>query len=254
MRHRANPAGVPAGTAPLASAPPAASGRQRAATPGTDAKREAILAVAERLFHAQGYADTTMEQIVRELGVTKPYVYYYFRNKQEIFEVLSWRPTVACFTVLDLPADDARPAHEKIARGLEDLIRQTIAWWPSAFFAYRDPQAFRPEYAAAQKKIAEHFYAKLVALMEQARAEGTLEIEEPKVTALAACSIPGFLYSWYRPDGRLAPEQMVRHLTGLAWRVIGLRAPARARPHAPRSPRSSLSSRSSPAAVPKESR
>lgn len=204
------------------------TGRQKAATPSTDVKRERILRAAERLFHVQGYADTTIDQIVRELGVTKPYVYYYFRNKQEIFEVLAWEPTVACLTVLDLPANDPRPAHEKVAKGLEDLIRNTIEYYPSAFFAYRDPQAFRPEFAAATKKIANHFYAQLCPLMEQARAEGTLDFGETKVTALAACSIPGFLYSWYRPEGRLDTESMVRELTALAWRVIGLRTvPAR---------------------------
>ena len=71
-----------------------AQGRQKSSTPGTDAKRAQILSTAERLFHAQGYAHTTMEQIVLELGVTKPYVYYYFHNKLEIFETLSWAPTV----------------------------------------------------------------------------------------------------------------------------------------------------------------
>jgi hypothetical protein len=94
-----------------------ARGRQKTVIPSADAKRENILRVAERLFHERGYADTTIEQIVSELGVAKPYVYYYFRNKQEIFELLSWEPTVACFTVLD-GADDGRPAHEKVARAL----------------------------------------------------------------------------------------------------------------------------------------
>jgi AcrR family transcriptional regulator len=211
MRHRANHAAAPVTT-----------GRQKAATPGTDTKRESILRAAQQLFHEQGYADTTMDQIVAALGVTKPYVYYYFRNKQEIFEVLAWEPTVACFTVLDFPPDDQRPAHMKVAEGLEQLIRLTIAYHPTAFFAYRDPQAFRPEFAAALKKIANHFYDKLCALMEQARSEGTLSFRETRVTALAACSIPGFLYSWYRPDGRIPPEQMVQELTELAWRVIGL--------------------------------
>lgn len=210
MRHRANPVNP-------------ARGRQKAATPSTDEKRERILKVAERLFHEQGYADTTLEQIVRELGVTKPFVYYYFHNKQEIFELLSWRPTVACFTALDFPADDHRPAHVKVAQGLERLIRATVEYHPSAFFAYRDPQAFRPEFAAAQKKIAHHFYSRMCELMEEARRDGKLAFNETKITALAACSLPGFLYSWYRPDGRLPPEEIVRELTQLAWRVIGLR-------------------------------
>ncbi|HZT55845.1 MAG TPA: TetR/AcrR family transcriptional regulator [Burkholderiaceae bacterium] len=194
-----------------------------------DAKRERILAVAERLFFEHGYARTTMEQIVRELGVTKPYVYYYFHNKLEIYETLCWRPTVACFTALDFAPDDARPARDKLAAGLERLVRETIVNHPAAFFAYREPQALRPEYQAAVLKLARHFYERLCALLEQARADGTADFDDTKVTALAACSIPGFLFSWYQPDGRLPPEAMVRKLTALVLRVIGLRLPARVR-------------------------
>ena len=31
--------------------------------------------------------------VAAALGVTKPYLYYYFHNKQEIFETLCWRPS-----------------------------------------------------------------------------------------------------------------------------------------------------------------
>ena len=202
-----------------------AQGRQKSSTPGTDAKRAQILSTAERLFHAQGYAHTTMEQIVLELGVTKPYVYYYFRNKLEIFETLSWAPTVECFTSMDFEEGDTRPAHEKVMAGLERLIRATIAGYPAAFFPYREPQVYRPEYMAAQKRIANHFYERLCSLLEQGRAEGSFDFDDTRVTAQAACSLPGFLYNWYRPDGRMPPEAMVQQLTRLAGRVLGLRAP-----------------------------
>ena len=202
-----------------------AQGRQKSSTPGTDAKRAQILSTAERLFHAQGYAHTTMEQIVLELGVTKPYVYYYFHNKLEIFETLSWAPTVECFTSMDFEEGDTRPAHEKVMAGLERLIRATIAGYPAAFFPYREPQVYRPEYMAAQKRIANHFYERLCSLLEQGRAEGSFDFDDTRVTAQAACSLPGFLYAWYRPDGRMPPEAMVQQLTRLAGRVLGLRAP-----------------------------
>lgn len=207
-------------TRPLPRTP---GGRQKAVTPGTDAKREQILAVAERLFDAQGYAKTTMEQIVGALGVTKPFVYYYFRNKQEIFETLSWAPTEACFTSMDFAPEDPRPAHEKVMAGIEALIRATLAHYPAAFFPYREPQVYRPEYRAAQARIANHFYERLCALLEEGRREGRFDFAETRVTAQAACSLPGFLYHWYRPDGRLSPEEMVQELTRLAGRVLGLR-------------------------------
>jgi len=197
--------------------------RQKTATAGTDEKRERILKVAERLFSAQGYANTTLDQIVRELGVSKPFVYYYFHNKQEIFETLSWRPAVDCFTSMDFAADDLRPAHVKVVEGLERLIRVTINHYPAAFFPYREPQVYRPEYLAAQKKLANHFYDRLCNLLEQGRRDGSFDFSETRITAQAACSLPGFLYNWYRPDGRLSPEDMVRELSKLSSRIIGLR-------------------------------
>lgn len=206
---------------------PQGTGRQRATTASTDAQRERILQAAARLFAAQGYANTTMAQIVRALHVTKPFVYYYFRDKQEIFETLSWRPTVDCLTSMDFAEDDDRRAIEKVKEGIERLIRATIAHHPCAFFPYREPQVYRPEYLAAQKKLAHHFYSRLCPLLEEARRDGDLDFGETMITALAACSLPGFLYSWYRPDGRLSPDEVAAELSRLAWRVLGLREPGR---------------------------
>lgn len=203
--------------------PVQARGRQKAATAGSDEKRERILRAAEALFDAQGYANTTIEQIVQQLGVTKPFVYYYFRNKQEIFETLCWAPAVACFTAMDFADGDNRPAHEKVVEGIDRLIRATLAHHPAAFFPYREPQVYRPEYLAAQKQLANHFYDRLCALLEEGRRDGMFEFNDTKITALAACSLPGFLYNWYRPDGRLPADDVARELATLAWRVLGLR-------------------------------
>ena len=208
--------------------PVQASGRQKSDTAGSDEKRERILRAAEALFDAQGYANTAIEQIVQQLGVTKPFVYYYFRNKQEIFETLSWAPTVACFTAMDFAADDTRPAHVKVTEGIERLIRATLAHHPAAFFPYREPQVYRPEYLATQKQLANHFYDQLCALLEQGRQDGMFDFKNTKITALAACSLPGFLYHWYRPDGRLSADEVVQELSALAYRVLGLRTRRRA--------------------------
>jgi hypothetical protein len=41
------------------------------------------------------------------------------------------------------------------------------------------------------------------------RRDGKFDFNETRITALAACGLPGFLYAWYRPDGRrtLTPWQ-----------------------------------------------
>ncbi len=203
--------------------PVQASGRQKSETAGSDEKRDRILRAAEALFDAQGYANTTIEQIAQQLGATKPFIYYYFRNKQEIFETLSWAPAVACFTAMDFAEDDQRPAHIKVTQGIARLIRATLEHHPAAFFSYREPQVYRPEYMAAQKQLANHFYDQLCPLLEAGRQDGMFDFYDTKITALAACSLPGFLYNWYRPDGRLSADEVAQELSTLAYRVLGLR-------------------------------
>lgn len=189
----------------------------------TGDKRENILRVAERLFFERGYDRTSMDEIVSELGVTKPYVYYYFRNKQQILETLSWQPAVEALSSMDFDLDDPRPAHVKVRIGLDRLIRSTLSNHPSGFFTYLEPQAYRPEYKAAEKKLLNRFYDRLCVLLEQGRAEKMLEFDETRITALAACSIPGFVHTWYRPQGRLSADELGSKLTALVCRLIGLK-------------------------------
>jgi AcrR family transcriptional regulator len=50
--------------------------------------RERLLAAALELFTSRGYAATTVREIVEAAGVTKPVLYYYFRNKEGIYLAL----------------------------------------------------------------------------------------------------------------------------------------------------------------------
>ncbi|QCI65910.1 TetR family transcriptional regulator [Phreatobacter stygius] len=47
--------------------------------------RQSIMDAAERLFFANGVADTSLEQIAAEAGVTRGAIYWYFANKTELF-------------------------------------------------------------------------------------------------------------------------------------------------------------------------
>jgi len=49
------------------------------------ASRERLLAAATELFSRKGYSGTTTREIVAVAGVTKPVLYYYFRNKEGLY-------------------------------------------------------------------------------------------------------------------------------------------------------------------------
>lgn len=51
-------------------------------------RRKEIIATAERLFKAQGYVNTSVENIIQEVGIAKGTFYYYFKAKQDILDAL----------------------------------------------------------------------------------------------------------------------------------------------------------------------
>ena len=48
-------------------------------------KKEEILEIALKHFASKGYENTSLEDVAKELNITKPALYYHFKNKQEIY-------------------------------------------------------------------------------------------------------------------------------------------------------------------------
>jgi TetR/AcrR family transcriptional regulator len=61
------------------------TGRNSPSEAGNGSMRQRLLAAATDLFTRKGYAATTVREIVGAVGVTKPVLYYYFRNKEGIY-------------------------------------------------------------------------------------------------------------------------------------------------------------------------
>ncbi|MDX9753599.1 MAG: TetR/AcrR family transcriptional regulator [bacterium] len=53
--------------------------------PKSNETPQQIKMAAFRLFASQGYDGTTIRDIVETAGVTKPVLYYYFKNKEELY-------------------------------------------------------------------------------------------------------------------------------------------------------------------------
>ena len=56
--------------------------RERA--PHREVKRDAVVRAAAKLFTARGFKGTSLDDIAASLGVTKPTLYNYIANKEEI--------------------------------------------------------------------------------------------------------------------------------------------------------------------------
>ncbi|KLU58978.1 HTH-type transcriptional repressor KstR2 [Peptococcaceae bacterium CEB3] len=79
-------------------------------------RRTEILEAAEELFKSQGYINTTVDSIIKKVGVAKGTFYYYFKSKEDILDAL-----------VQVAADQLYEEYRKIAEdpaiGVMDKVR-----------------------------------------------------------------------------------------------------------------------------------
>ncbi|MFA7693133.1 MAG: TetR/AcrR family transcriptional regulator [Candidatus Hydrogenedentes bacterium] len=92
-----------------------------------------LLESALKLFSEKGYEATSIREIIEGAGVTRPVLYYYFTNKEELFRRLL-EPAIAEYTKALL---NARESYSEVIGRLKAVARTTFA------FAERNPQAVR---------------------------------------------------------------------------------------------------------------
>ena len=98
-----------------------------------DEVRQRILAAAKELFVQQGYKKTTIRQIVEKSGVLTGSIYYFFKNKEDIFQSLVMELLRQCTDLIAAHFRQESPAFryaalclvEFEAVAMNQLVRET---------------------------------------------------------------------------------------------------------------------------------
>jgi AcrR family transcriptional regulator len=151
-----------------------------------EARREAILDVAQEVFLKEGFAAASMSEIAARLGGSKGTLYNYFRSKDELFEAFVQRRCFwqgeAMFGPLsadgDMAAELIRLGQAYLTHVLSDanlrMMRLIVAE------AERWPEIGRIFYEAGPRRGAE----RLASAIRAWAADGRLAIADPHAAAL----------------------------------------------------------------------
>jgi AcrR family transcriptional regulator len=101
--------------------------------PDSNEAQVRLLQSALRLFSEQGYEGTSIREIIEGAGVTRPVLYYYFTNKEDLFRRLL-EPTLADYT---RTLKEIRENYSEVVGRLKAIAKQTFV------FAEDNPQAVR---------------------------------------------------------------------------------------------------------------
>ena len=234
---RNGPATAGPGPAPT-PAPPAAKKRapRPAASPwaGADerqrqreAKRNAVLTTAAELFNERGFHATSLDDIAARLHVSKPTLYYYVKNKDEIL--------LACVSKgLDMTLAGIEASRAAGGNALEQLracmqVYAGIVMQPFGMCLIRVGDEEVPEPARSElRRLKSEIDLAFRRLVAQGVEQGLLHPCDPKMTAFVIAGALSWIGRWYQPQGSYAPEEVARQCIETLLRGVVALAPARA--------------------------
>ena len=191
--------GAPAAASPWASAPDREQQRQ--------AKRDAVLQAAAQLFNERGFHATSLDDIAARLNVSKPTLYYYVKNKDQIL--------IECVREgLEMTIDGIEASRAAGGKAIDQLMacmrvyaRIVTMDFGMCLIRVGDeelPPESRKELRRLKAEIDKAF-RRLVAAGVQ---EGSLAPCDPKMTAFVIAGALSWIGRWYQSGGQYAPEEI----------------------------------------------
>ena len=192
-------------------------------------RADALLEVALELFSTKGYAEVTMQEIAQRASTTYSLMYYYFKNKEDLFHA-------AVSYSIDQAIDNYNRLKEKhdspidlINDWLENNIRysEPLKRVVKIMFEFSEKREGSPSVASD----IEYFYMferKLLADGIRLGVErGVFTCESPdRTAAFVSTHIDGIFYgAFVRPE--LNIETAMHELRSVIWRLLEFQSDAR---------------------------
>lgn len=200
-----------------------------------DAKREAVIREASISFNQRGYHGTSVDDIARRLGVTKPALYYYFPNKQAMLKACFDHAMTVAFDNIERAKLQEGSGRDKLRSALSYLLEYFIGGHSIAI-AVLEEGSLSPDDVRAVKAERRRFEHALRDIVLEGIRDGSIVRCDPKPVVLAMLGALSWVPRWYKADGNWSRTQVNTLMCELLERMVSsepatqLPIPRRARP------------------------
>jgi TetR/AcrR family transcriptional regulator, cholesterol catabolism regulator len=186
------------------------------------ARRREIDEVASELFHANGYAATSIRDIARALDIQGASLYAHVASKEDLLWAIVDRAATAFEVAADRAADETGDgdAVERLAALVEAHVEVVTAdpERSSVFVTeWRHLSGGRRAGIAGRR---DRYEARFRAAIADGVAVGAFRATDPAIAATFILTALNGIATWYRPDGRLSPDRIADHYVELALRSL----------------------------------
>ena len=172
-----------------------------------EAKRMAVLTAAVRMFNARGYHATSLDDVAASLGVSKPTIYHYLGNKEQVL--------VECLTMgMDQLLSAAAEARAGLGQGVDRLRAFLISYAEVNMEDFgrcnilTANETLSPDARETIRQLKRRIHATMQELVEEGIADGSIAACDAKFAALTLASALNGPSRWHSPDGPQSPADI----------------------------------------------
>lgn len=181
---------------------------------------QAILEAASNLFIQRGYEGTTMQDIAKELDISRSALYYYYKNKEEILVSLTEGLTLAAEQLASQVVEKGK-APEEALREIVYQHAKLILYRPVQFRVVDQALGSLPE---KQRKIAETarriVLQRFTEVIQRGIDEGRFRLVNARVTAFSLIGMCNWTAWWFKSAGAKSAEEIAEMLADLSLHAL----------------------------------
>ncbi|UJL45499.1 TetR family transcriptional regulator [Virgibacillus sp. NKC19-16] len=162
-------------------------------------------------FEDKGFSETSIQDIVNALGVTKGTFYYYFSSKEQLLMDIHQDYITNLLERQNRIINRASTQKEKLTEIIRLLITDIAEKGPSARVYFREMRHLAHENIATIKQKREQFRLNIENVVQVGIAEREFHADlRADMIAFGILGVTNWSYNWFNPDGEVSPEALTK--------------------------------------------
>ena len=171
------------------------------------AKRDAVLQTAAALFIEKSFARTSMNDVAERLHITKPALYHYFRNKEEVLLECYRQGTALIGNSLNEIAADCGTGLGKVEAFIYSYAKVMTINFGRCFMRL-DEGDLSEEARLEVRRYKRKIDRRLRSFIHEGMDDGSIAPCDPKIAAFAIAGALNWICHWYEPEGALSGDEI----------------------------------------------
>lgn len=181
---------------------------------GTPTRKDEIIRVASIIFAAKGYHGTTLEEIARKMGISKPALYYHIKNKAEILREVIGRIMEPMEEVARVGRSELPPT-QRIEQMVTLLVKFAVERTETTLIAFEQNKMLPRKSQEALRRRQKEVELVLQETLEEGKEKGIFDFNDIKITSFTILATANWVYHWYKPGAGLSYKQIADQIIKL---------------------------------------